>query len=97
MDCTYKGVGGRVVEGWAAGGGLYLPIGLLEHLCVQEVLVIDPDKPTRYLTNTGVNIRSIYLLSSAVHGPHCLSHDLTRLAKSALKTDQLTTSVTVHR
>ena len=34
MDCTYKGVGGLEeggvggADGWKAGGGLYLPIGL---------------------------------------------------------------------
>ena len=31
MDCMYKGVGGQEVgggDGWEAGSGLYLPIGL---------------------------------------------------------------------
>ena len=48
----------------------------LEVPCVQEMLVISPDKPggtKRRLTNTGVNIRP----SGALHGPHCLSRDFT--------------------
>ena len=36
------GVGGG---GWAAGGGLQLLTGLLEVPCVQEMLIISPDKP----------------------------------------------------
>ena len=52
------GEGGR----WEAGGRLYLPIGCLEQLRVQEVLVIGLDNTgglKRHLTSTGVNIRSI--------------------------------------
>ena len=42
---------------WAAGGGLYLSIGLFGS---SMSLVIGPDKPRspkRCLTNTGLNIR----------------------------------------
>ena len=51
--------------GWVIGVGGKPEVGygtVLEHLRVQEVLVIGPDKPRgpkRCLTNTGVNIRPI--------------------------------------
>ena len=55
-----EGVGWVIgVGGWEARGRLW---DCLEHLRVQEVLVIGPDKPRgpkRCLTNTGVNIRPI--------------------------------------
>ena len=50
--------GGR----WAARGELNCQQDCLEVPCVQEVLVISPDKPgwlKRCVTNTGVNIRAI--------------------------------------
>ena len=77
----YKGVGGVgwVVraggvgggDGWVVGTGGQPEMGYsfqqdcLEVPCVQEVLIISPDKPgrpKRHLTNTGVNIRPISLI-----------------------------------
>ena len=65
----YKGVGGEVGGGWGVVGvggkpeaGYTIQLDCLELLSVQEVLVIGLDQPRwpmRYLTNTGVNIRSI--------------------------------------
>ena len=48
--------------GWEAGGGLHYPIGLFGVAMSPRRLVMGLDKPRwpmRYLTNTGVNIRSI--------------------------------------
>ena len=51
------------------------------------MLVIGPDKPRgskRHLTNAG-GISDLYLPSSTLQGPHCLSHDFTWLANPALE------------
>ena len=83
----YKGVGGQVGGGKPEAGYSFQQ-DCLEVPHVQEVLVISPDKPggpKRRVTNTGVNIRPIYLPSGALHGPHCLSHDFTWSAKPALE------------
>ena len=63
----YKRVGGWEGDGgwwgWVgSGGGLHHPIGLFGVAMSPRRLVIGLDKPRwpmRYLTNTGVNIRSI--------------------------------------
>ena len=62
MDCMYKEVGKPEGVGWVVVTGGQLEAGYsfkqdcLEVPCVQEVLVISPDKPggpTRRVTNTG--------------------------------------------
>ena len=67
------------------------------------MLIIGPDKPTgskSHLTNTGINIKTIYLPSSVLHELHCLSHNLTWSAKPALyrKADQaaMPVNATMH-
>ena len=48
-------------DGWAAGGRLYLPIGVFGvAMSSKSPIVIGPDKPSgpkRHLTNAGVNTR----------------------------------------
>ena len=55
-----------------------------------ERLAIGPDKPGwskiySYVSLTLGKISEPYFLSSALHGPHCLSHDLTWPAKLHLE------------
>ena len=72
------------------GGSKWMVDGKLETVYIPsnrtvwsyEVLLIGPDKPRgskRCLTNTGVyTVHQTHAshLCSALHGPHCLSHDL---------------------
>ena len=69
------------VGGWAAGGGLYLPIGLPRSASHSH-------RPIEGLTDVSLTqglISDPYLPSSTLHGPCCLSCDFTCLAKPALE------------
>ena len=94
MDCTYMGVGrweGSGVgggDGWEAGGGLYLPIGLLGVAMSPRSASHRPRQDWRALRDISPRqwwISDPYLPSSALHGSHCFSHDFTRSAKPALE------------
>ena len=55
---------------------------------LQEVLVIGPDKPIEGLRDVSLTqgqISDLYLPASALHGPHCLSHDFTWSGKPTLE------------
>ena len=101
MDCMYKGMGGRERSGgggWDAGGSLYLPIGLFAVAMSPRTTSHRPRQAWRALRVSSLTqgwISDPYLSSSALHGPHCLSHDFTWSAKPApeKQTSQLSPSM----
>ena len=75
-------------EGWEAGGGLHHPIVLFGVAMSSRSAIHRPRHDWRALRDVSPTQESIsdpYLPSSALHGSHCLSRDLTWLAKSALE------------
>ena len=82
------GGGGGGGGGWEAGGGPHHPFGLFGVSMSPRSVSHRPRQDWRSLRDvspTQGRISDLYLPSSALHGPHCLSRGFTWSAKFALE------------